>query len=294
MPITTMPLGVTAVMLPELDLAQQLALCKQLGITHYCVRPRVIPEAQVGKPYSNWGNHKFDLTPQRLLKEAAAIKKQINDAGLTVFGSVPACSIDSPVEELKLNFEGAAAVGAGRVRVAPHRVPAGPFDYAQELARNHAGFAKAIELAKPYGVKLVIETHAGSFATSPGLALKLCEPFPASAIGTIFDIANFNIEGKVQPHYAVAVLADYIDHVHIGGVRQQAGVHDEFGFRKADFTMCPVTEASLYIPDWIAALHAAGRDVPLLIEDYTPNKPGAWRLTDSAVALRRVLEGLPA
>jgi len=66
-----MELGVTAVMLPELDFDEQIALCQELGIRYYQYRPRIIPPDQRDKPYSNWGNHKFDLTPERLVREAA-------------------------------------------------------------------------------------------------------------------------------------------------------------------------------------------------------------------------------
>jgi len=43
------PLGVTAVMLPELDFPEQLALLKKHGVTHYSLRPRNIPPGEVGK-----------------------------------------------------------------------------------------------------------------------------------------------------------------------------------------------------------------------------------------------------
>jgi len=287
-----MPLGVTAVMLPELELEEQIALCKRAGVTHYCVRPRVIPESQVGKPWGNWGNHKFDLTPQRLVKEGAEIKKKIEDAGMSVFGSVPTGTIDLAEDEMKLNFEGAAIVGAGRLRMQPQGYPQEHFDYPSFLQQQIDGFGKAIELAKPFGVKIVIETHCRSFATSPALALALCQSFSPDEIGAILDIANFNIEGFVQPNLAVAILDKYIDHAHVGGSRLHDGEYDELGFRKSQTRMCTVTDANVHIPSWINALHAAGRDVPLIIEDYTPNKTGELRLSEAAAALRRVLETL--
>ena len=287
-----MPLGVTAVMLPELDFEQQIALCSELGVTHYCVRPRIIPEDAVGKPYSNWGNHAFDLTPKRLVAEASTIKKQIEDAGLTVFGSVPAVMVDAPVDELKLHFEGAAAVGAGRVRVSPRVYPKGPFHYETRLEEEIECFVKAVELAKPYEQKIVMETHVGSFVSGPGLALNLSKAFSPDEIGVIFDIANFNFEGALQPNLAIAVLKDYIDHIHIGGMQINNTGYDANGFAKRQREMAPITESNLYIPDWIKALVEAEVKVPMLIEDYTLNKPGALRLREASKAIRRVFESL--
>lgn len=289
-----LPLGVTAVMLPDLDFAEQLALCRKLRVTHYSVRPRVIPPDQRGKPWGNWGNHKFDLTPERLVREGRELRRQFDDAGITPFGTVPAASVGDADEVLRMHFEGAAAVGAGRVRVAPPPVPREPFNYHDLLERALERFGHAIELARPYKQKIVIETHCFSLASSPALALNLCRPFKPEEIGTIFDLANFNIEGNYQPDLAVAVLGAYIDHVHIGGSRRVSGAYDASGFRQVSTQMCAITEADLHLPSYIRALQAAGRRVPLMIENFSENVPGAARLTESATALARVLEALPA
>ncbi len=289
------PLGYTAVMLPELDLQEQIALSQSLGVTHVSLRPRHVPAEQVGKPYNNWGNYKFDLTPARLVREGKEIKKQLDDGGMTVCGTVPAINTDADDAVLKEAFEGAAIVNAGCTRIAPtggRGYPAqGAFNYQEWLDKTVAGYAKAINLAKPFGIKVVIETHAHLIATSPALALNICKNFSTKEIGTIFDIANFNIEGNYQPNLAVAVLQDYIDHVHIGGVKR-AGNYDAMGFRTAERVMCPLTEADLYIPDWIRALHDAKRYVPLLVENYTNNIPGSLRLTESVNAIKRVMATL--
>jgi sugar phosphate isomerase/epimerase len=296
MAITTLPLGVTAVMLPELDFAEQLALLKSLGLTHYSIRPRYIADDQRGKPWGNWGNHKFDLTPERLVKEGQQIRRQLDDAGITPFGTVPAISVDDADDVLKLSFEGAQIVGAGRVRVAPPGWAGYPkgqaFNYQDVLKKTVDGYGRAVALAKPYGQKIVIETHGNSIAASPALALNICKEFSPAELGTIFDIANFNLEGNYVPNLAVAVLRDYIDHVHIGGSRRVATTYDANGFLEPGWVGCPITEAHLYMPAWLKALHDAGAHVPLLIENYQPNLPGAVRLTETAAALRRALESL--
>lgn len=290
------PLGYTAVMLPELDLGEQIELSRSLGVTHVSLRPRNVPAEQVGKPYSNWGNYKFDLTPARLVREGKEIKKQLDDGGMTVCGTVPAINTDADDAVLIEAFEGAALVNAGCTRVAPtggRGYPSkGAFNYQEWLDKTVAGYAKAVKLAKPFGIKVVIETHAQLIATSPALALNICKNFSPREIGTIFDVANFNIEGNYQPNLAVAVLQDYIDHVHIGGVKRGTGGYDAQGFRTSERVMCPLTEADMYIPEWIRALHEAGRHVPLLVENYTANIPGSLRLAESINAIKRVVATL--
>lgn len=285
------PLGVTAVMLPELDFQEQVALCRELGVTHYSLRPRVIADDQRDKPFSPWGNHKFDLTPARLIREGAQLKAQLAAAGLVPFGTVPAATVDQPDDALREHFHGAAAVGAGRVRVATPSYPRNErFDYPRKLDETVAHYRRAVALAKPMGLKIVIETHRGSLAASPALAWNICRHFDPSDLGVIFDLANFNGEGGLVPNLAVCVMDPYIDHVHIGGMHAIYSDYDAHGFRKVEFHMSPLTESHLYMPDWIAALGRLGRAIPLVIENFTPNMTGASRLRQTVGDLKRLLE----
>ncbi len=285
----SMAIGVTGVMLPELDFDEQLALCRELGVTHYSLRPRIISDDQRGKPWGNWGNHKFDLTPKRLLAEAAELRRRMTDAGVTPFGTVPSSLITDPDDVLQLHFDGAAAVGAGRVRVMPPGYPKESFDYPQLLQRTIDGYERVVRLAQRAGVKIVVETHCRSLVTSPALAWNVVRHFDPAHVGVIFDMANFGREGEVQPHLAVAVLRPWIDHVHIGGMKRITDTRDAHGFTLIDSRMCPLDESNLHVPTWLAALHAAAVHVPLIIEDYTPDVPGAARLRDCVPKLRKAL-----
>lgn len=287
-----MELGVTAVMLPDLDFDEQLALMRECGVKYYQIRPRVIPAEQAGKPWNPWGNHKFDLTPQRLVKEGKAITKQVRDAGLELWGTLPHLSIETDADEVKMHMEGAAAAEAGAARCGMPRYPDGPFDYEDFLKKIVAGYERTVELAKPFGIKLIVETHCLSFATSPALAWNICRHFDPAQVGVIFDMANFTREGEITPHLAVSVLRDYIDCVHIGGGRRLVTGVDEFGCNVIENQMAPLNQSDLYLPPWLKALNDAQLGAPLIIEDFTPNMSGADRLRDSARVLQRALAGL--
>ncbi len=291
MSTTEPPLGVTAVMLPELEFDDQLALCQRLQLTHYSWRPRIVPDNQRDQDYSPWGRHAFDLTPDRLAREGETLRRRLASAGLISFGTLPAATSDQADDALKLHFEGAAAVGAGRVRVAPEAYPIDvPMDYESTLSRMVDRYGQIIDLAQPYGLKIVLETHTGSLVASPALARNLCQPFSADRIGVIFDINNYMIEGGLLPTLAVGVIRRYIDHCHVGGARlTDETPRDPWGFRRTVHAMCPLTEADQNIPDWIAALRTADVSVPLIIENFTPDTTGAARLEASVAQLRPVL-----
>lgn len=285
-----MHIGVTAVMLPELDFPAQLALCARLGVTRYQIRPRRIPDAERGKPPSPWGNHRFDLTPERLAKEGPAIAAAIRGAGLEPWGTLPAASIDDPDDALKLHAEGAAASGAGRVRIGPTPYPARPFDYAGYLAKVLDRYVAVVErVTRPAGVKIIIETHCGSAATSPGLARNLCTGYAPRDLGVILDIANFSREGEVAPVLAVSALRDWIDCVHVGGSRRIDDGVDAAGCRKVKSVFCPLDESDLNVGAWISALREAAPDCPLIIEDFGEYADGPARLERSVAVLKRVV-----
>ena len=292
MPDSRFPLGVTAVMLPELDFEQQVSLMAELGLTHYSLRPRIISEKQRSQPWSNWGNHRFDLTPQRLLDEAGSLRDALTTAGLTPFGTVPAATTADSDETLDIHLQGALAVGAGRVRLNPAPYPKGAFDYGAYLDEVVKRYGQIIERSAAMGVKLVMETHAHSSAAGPGLAWAICRQFDPAHLGVIFDLPNFAREGNNQPSLAVSVLGPWIDHCHIGGSRRVSSGYDADGFRRTQDLFCPLGECDLYLPDYLAALSEADLECPLIIEDYTPGMPGATRLRDSAVMLRRALAAI--
>ena len=284
--------GVTAVMLPEFDLPEQLSLCRELGLTHYCPRPRVIPPGQRGQAYSNWGNHKFDLTPRRLAEEGQSLRRVIEDAGCIAYATVPASHSGMADADLRLDFEGAQAVGAKAVRLNPAGYPSDKvFNYEEMLARTVERYSQLVALAKPYGVKLVMETHAGSFVASPALAWNVVRHFDPAEVGVIFDLPNFAREGNLRPTLAVSVIGRWIDHCHVGGCRRvdaAGGVdgRDAEGFRRVEDRMCPLGESDLHAPTWLGVLRAAGVIVPMISEDYTPGLSGAQRLRDCVARAR--------
>ena len=288
-----MELGVTAVMLPELGFDEQIALCAELGVRYYQYRPRVIPESQRAAPWGNWGNHRFDLTPDRLRAEGAELTRRLRDAGLEPWGTVPVVNVEAPDDELRMHFEGAARAEARCVRVAPPPYPNEPFDYAALLERLINRYAHVIQtLSGPMGIKILIETHSRSLATAPGLARNLCSPFPPERIGVIFDMANFSREGEVNPWLAVSVLGHYIDCVHIGGGRRVITDVDALGAKVPGHQMCSLPEGDLYTPAWLKALAASGIEPPLIVENFTPHMPGADRLRASAAFLHKALAAL--
>lgn len=294
MPIADhLPLGVTAVMLPELDFDEQINLCASLGVTHYVFRPRDVPPAQKRAPYSNWGNHKFDLTPTRFAEEGAELGRKLRDAGLRPWCSVPRSHAGSDRSQLEQDMIGCAQAGCASIRLMPPPYPKeGLFDYDAYLSEAIAALQRSVEMARGFGLKIVIEMHAGSAGCSPGFGRLLARQFDPEHLGLMPDLANFAKEGAVNPILGVSAIRRWIDHLHVGGARTTDGEPDELGWRKPARPFSALSESDLDVAGWIAAVGQLGRTVPLVIEDYTADMPGADRLRRAVEELRTLIAHL--
>ncbi|MEM1213255.1 MAG: TIM barrel protein [Planctomycetota bacterium] len=284
-------MGVTAVMLPELSFEEQVELCVELGVGFYVYRPRVVPEGQRGKGYSNWGDHRFDLTPERLVKEGAGFAARLRDAGMQPYCTVPGGTNERDAARFAVDCEGAAAGGCSRIRLQPMGYPQGVFDYAAYLAEARGWLEEQVEIASGFGLKSAIEMHTGNSACSPGLAVRLVEGMDPERIGLIVDLPNFVREGSVKPGLGVSALGPYVDHAHVGGCRVTVGEVDELGFRKAATEFCGLEASDLDVRGWLDAALVAAPDAVWVIEDYTAGVSGAERLRATAGWVKRWWQG---
>ena len=279
-------------MLPELDLPEQLSLCKSLGVTHYVYRPRVIPDDRRAEPYSNWGNHRFDLTPKRLQAEGADISKRLAANDLVSFCTLPDIDTSTSDDELEMHMRGAANAGCQRIRISPVDYSNAVFDYSAKLDEYVLRYKKLIELGYWRGLKIVIEIHVGNAACGVGLTHAIVRDFDPKTLGVILDLPNLSQQGFIDPVLAVSVLAPWIDHCHVGAARRIDDGKDANGFRQTQFEFCPLAEGDLHLPTWLKALSQLKRTIPLVIENFTPNVSAAERLKSSADTIRSAVANL--
>jgi sugar phosphate isomerase/epimerase len=264
-----MDLGVTAVMLPEIDFDAQIELCVSLGIRCY----------------------QFSLPPERLVAEGKKLSLRLTRAGLVPWGTLPGVRVDDADDAIVLHLRGAAEAGAGRMLLDPPLLPPAPFDCRAALERAASRYEEvARTLARPLGIRLLVETRTGTIASSPGLAWALVGRLDPRDIGVIVDLASFAREGELAPDLAVSVLKDAIDCVHVGGSRRVVAGSDERGCKRLESQFCSMEESDLHIPSWIAAIRAAGIAPPLIVQDFSPGMSGADKLRRGARLLHSILK----
>jgi sugar phosphate isomerase/epimerase len=285
-----MKISATTVMIPEYDLRETAALLSKLGFHGVEWRVRRIPAEQLGKPFSFWGNHKNDLTPERFLKEAKEIRKLCDDHNLQLVALAPAVAADK-LDEVKLIADAAAGATNGEqfrvmVRIGAPKGYNGTIPYPVLYEEAVDAYGKALEVTKSRGVKMALEIHGGTIMVSASLVHRIVSHFSPEHIGAIYDVNNQVRDGYETPKLAMELLGKYLAHVHLGAHRPMPGPRDDKGAVAWKWEPCPLDEGLWHMPTLFATLKAVGYNGFVSIEDFRQGKAEEKLLEASGILKR--------
>jgi len=287
--------SVTTVMLPEHDLHEAAALLSKLGFQGVEWRTRRIPPEHAGKPFSFWGNHKNDLTPERFKKEAKEIRKLCDDHGLRIVGLAPQAAV-TQLDDVALLADGAAEAGAGNsrgesypvaVRLLAPRWYDGTIPYPTLFLEAVEAFGKALEITRARKVKVLVEIHNNTIVVSASLTHRLLVHFSPDDIGAIYDINNMTRDGYETPRIALELLGPYLAHVHLGATKPVAGAKDAAGTVQWKWEGCPLGEGLLHLPGIFSELSHAHYTGFVSLEDFRV-APAEGKLMESLAYLKAI------
>ena len=262
--------SITSVALPHLSLEETFAFVSRLGYDGVELRVRRTPPAAVGKPYSFWGSHRNDLTPDNFVALAPRIRELAEEAGL----AIPALASNATamdLDDLRRLAEGAALVGCPLVRVGAPRRYDGSVPYREVFAETVEAFSTAVDVVSSFGVRALLEIHGGTITVSAGLALRLVEPFPAEKVGVVYDVQNMVREGYEGVRLGLDVLGPYLAHVHVGGHAPEAGERSSDGTLVWKWRATELSDGLLSTPMLLAELQRAGYAGFVTVEDLRPD-----------------------
>lgn len=265
-----MNVSLTTVALPHLSLEETVEFASSLGYDGVELRVRRIPLQARGQPYSFWGNHKNDLSPDNFVQLAPRIRQLCRDHGL----AVPALASNATAVELddvRRLAEGAAICDCPLVRIGAPRRYDGTVPYRELYAEAVEAFGRALEVLKPFGVRGLLEIHGGTIVVSAGLAYRLVSNFPPESIGVIYDAQNMVREGYEGARLGLDVLGPYLAHVHVGGHSPRAGGRDESGTVRWTWEATELADGLVSVPDLLAELRRVGYDRFITVEDLRPD-----------------------
>jgi sugar phosphate isomerase/epimerase len=200
--------------------------------------------------------------------DASANARRCAAAGAAV--GLPVCAVSASADLPLLNsrcvatlVEACREAGAriGRMFAPPvdETMPLGPqLRAVSDALREHASGFDA------HGVTLVIELSQETLLPSPELLVSVCDDVDPRAVGALYDPANMVVEGNLHPWFALAVLGDYLHHVH---VKNEAFVETEDGWREA------VVQLDRGLVDW-----------PVVFAELDRRDYGGWIVMDHLTA----------
>lgn len=282
-----MKYSVTTVALPHLSLEETVDFVSRLGYDGVELRVRRIPSQAAGQPYSFWGNHKNDLSPNNFVQLAPRIRQLCEARGLAI-PALASNATAADLDDIRRLAEGAALCGCPLVRIGAPRRYDGSVPYAEIFAEAAEAFGRALEAIKPFGVRGLLEIHGGTVTVSVGLAYRLVSLFPPDQIGVIYDVQNMIREGFEGLRLGLDVLGPYLAHVHVGGHAPQSGAKDEAGTVRWTWKATSLGEGLLGVPDLLSELERVGYDRFVTVEDLRPDVDPEEKFRGALEYLRRV------
>jgi len=259
----------TSVMLPQLTMEEQAALLRKLGYDGIEWRVRRVSDETRKRPFSEWGAHKNDLTPENFASNAERMRKVAADHGIAIAGIASAASADD-IEQVKLLMEGAQACGAPLVRVGCPRRYDGSVPYPVLYNEAVDAFGKLLDAVAGYKVKAGVEIHAGTIHTSASLTHRIISHWSPERICAIYDPQNMVSDGYETTDLALELLDKYLGHVHAGGHRPEAKGKDDTGTTQWEWPGVPMADGLYSYPRMLQKMKAMGYSHFISIEDFRP------------------------
>lgn len=293
-----MKLSVYTVSLPEYDIAQSVALVKEMGYDAIEWRVDVTDgesplKAMFGNlteeqkyAYRYWTDNHATLNVNDIKNECLKAKALCDEAGLEICNL--ATTLRGEGDTMKNVLEAAAAIGCKTVRgpMATYD-PKKPY---QEQFDEYRSFLRSCEpLLKQYGVKFLIETHHGMLISSASSAMRVLDGFDPEYFGLIYDPGNMVYEGYENYQLGFEMLGKYLAHVHVKNAALTPAGEDEFGATKYNQTWMPLKKGSANLKALIEALVKVGYDGVLSVEDFSNESPTREKLEDNIAYLKQLI-----
>jgi sugar phosphate isomerase/epimerase len=277
----------TTVMMPELSLEEQASLLQRLGFDGVEWRVRRVPDEQRGKGFSEWGEHKNDLTPENFAATAARMKKVAADHGLAIAGIASAAAA-SDIEQVKLLAAGAQACGTPFIRVGCPQGFDGSRNYNDLYDEAVRAYGAVLDAIAAFGVKAALEIHAGTIHPSASLAHRIVSNFDPARVCVIFDPNNMVSDGFETTEVALDLLGPYLGHVHVGGHKPvEKGRDEKTGTVEWDWPGVPMAEGLYDFRRLLKKLKETNFQGFISIEDFR-KAPLEEKLHDGIAYLKRL------
>jgi sugar phosphate isomerase/epimerase len=214
------------------------------------------------------------------------IYRRCHAAGLEIFCLSPYLAVGD-TDQAQHMIDLAARAGQARLRLwAPGYVDE---RYPAAYARMRRFLDQILPLAEQAGVRLALEVHQRTICSSPSLAMRVAEHYPAERLGIIYDLGNLAIEGREDVQMSLDLMGAHLAHVQVKNVAYQP-LGPGQGWQ---WQWCPPDEGVLPLPAMLATLRANGFADWISVEDFDARHSDLHKLRRNRDLIGRYLNLTP-
>lgn len=273
-------LGASSASLPTLSpehLVEHLAREGYQGVEW---RVASIDGLDSGRPWDARTNNRCTVAPTA--KAIDRIYRHCQSHGLQIFGLSPYLEVGD-IDNARLLIDLAAQAGQARLRLW------GPGYQHQRYAVGYSRMRRFLDdivpLAENAGIQLALEVHQRTICSSPSLAMRVAEHYPAQQLGIIYDLGNLAIEGREDVQLSLDLMGDYLAHVQVKNVAYVPQASGE-GW---SWEWCPPDAGVLPLKSMLSTLRNNGFDDWISIEDFDASHTDVLKLSRNRDLVRRYM-----
>lgn len=272
--------GASSASLPSLSpeaLADELA---RLGYQGVEWRIASTDQLDPSHPWDARQNNRCTIAPTEVA--VAGIQARCKSLGLQIIGLSPYLTVGDLSGARRL-IDLAALAGQARLRLwAPN---SGTERYSDAYARMRQFLDQILPDAQENSVQLVLEVHQRTICSSPSLAMRVAEHYPARSLGVIYDIGNLAIEGREDVSLSLDLMGAHLAHVQVKNVAYTplaAGLGWQWEW-------CPPDEGVLPLAAMLKTLGDSGFGDWISIEDFSTHYSDTHKLARNFELIRGYL-----
>lgn len=274
-------LGVSSASLPSLAPEALVDELARLGYQGVEWRVAAIDGLDASRAWDARSNNRCTLPPCE--QAITRVQQRCQANGLQIFGLSPYLTVGDLDPALRL-IDLAALAGNARLRLwAPAYDREG---YAATSSRMRHFLDQLLPRAEAAGVRLALEVHQRTICSSPSLAMRIAEHYPAQHLGIIYDLGNLAIEGREDVGLSLDLMGEHLAHVQVKNVAWVAQA-DHQCWR---WEWCPPDQGVLPLREMLQTLAERGFVDWLSVEDFDSTWPDAHKLLRNRELMQRYLD----
>ena len=277
-------LGASSASLPSLSPEALVDELARLGYQGVEWRVAAIDQLDPSHPWDARQNNRCTIAPNETA--ISRIKARCQALDLQIFGLSPYLQVGD-LDNAERLIDLAALAGQARLRLwAPNPETE---RYADAYARMRRFLEQILPRAEALGVQLALEVHQRTICSSPSLAMRVAEHYPAASLGIIYDIGNLAIEGREDVQLSLDLMGAHLAHVQVKNVAYRP-LGPGLGWQ---WDWCPPDEGVLPLAAMLKTLGDRGFADWISIEDFSTHYGDLHKLSRNRELIRHYL-GLPA